>query len=132
MPGLSDERKQALATGRREAAQITAYLKALEAGHDRGVTKAETLERRISRLQDEIAAEQNVLNRVKLIQRRFDAEDKLKGFQTAVDMDALEAGFVGAVVSYSARKNIGYHTWREAGVPARVLKAAGVKRTRRM
>ena len=46
-------------------------------------------------------------------------------------MDTLEEAFVGAASEYSDRKGISYSAWRELGVPAAVLKRAGVKRTRR-
>ena len=90
------------------------------------------MEQKIERLREDIANEDNLLRRVKLIQKRFDTEDKLKEVDTSIDFDALEADFNGVVVSYSERNQISYHTWREVGVPARVLKASGIKRTRRM
>lgn len=128
---MGEEHKAALAKGKREAAKVTRYLKAMEAGLPGGAARAKVLETRIERLQEEIAGEDNVLRRVKLIQKRFDTEDKLKDLDTSIDFDALEADFIGVVVSYSERNQISYHTWREVGVPAKVLKAAGIRRTRR-
>ena len=43
-------------------------------------------------------------------------------------MPALEKAFIGAAASYSARKKISYAAWRENGVSAAVLKAAGISR----
>ncbi len=43
-------------------------------------------------------------------------------------MAALEADFVKAAKNYSERKGISYAAWREAGVDAGVLKAAGLRR----
>lgn len=45
------------------------------------------------------------------------------------DISGLEADFRAVVVSYSARKGLTYAAWREAGVDAAVLKAAGVSRS---
>ena len=128
---MGEEHKAALAKGKREAARVTRYLKAMEAGQPGGAARAKVLEGRIERLQEDIAGEDNILRRVKLIQKRFDTEDKLKDLDTSIDFDALEADFIGVVVSYSERNQISYHTWREVGVPAKVLKAAGIRRTRR-
>lgn len=128
---MGEDHKAALAKGKREAAKVTRYLKALEAGPG-GAARAKVLEQKIESLHEDIADEANLLRRVKLIQKRFDTEDKLKAVDTSVDYDALEADFIGVVVSYSERNQISYHTWREVGVPAKVLKAAGIKRTRRV
>lgn len=129
---MGEEHKAALAKGKSEAAKVRKYLKALEAGQPGGAARAKVLEQRIERLRDDIANEDNLLRRVKLIQKRFDTEDKLKDVDTSIDFDALEADFIGVVDSYSERNGISYHTWREVGVPARALKAAGIKRTRRI
>ena len=48
----------------------------------------------------------------------------------APDLEGLEAGFVEYAKAYSERKGITYAAWREAGVPASILKDAGIKRTR--
>ncbi len=129
---MGEDHKAALAKGKREAAKVTRYLRALEAGQPGGAARAKVLEQKIERLRDDIANEDNLLRRVKLIQKRFDTEDKLKDVDTSIDFEALEADFIGVVVSYSERNQISYHTWREVGVPAKVLKAAAIKRTRRI
>ena len=46
-------------------------------------------------------------------------------------MDVLELGFVEHAASYSDRKGVSYTAWREFGVPASVLRTAGIKETRR-
>lgn len=45
------------------------------------------------------------------------------------DISGLEADFRAVAASYSARKGLTYAAWREAGVDAAVLKAAGVSRS---
>ncbi|GIU89638.1 MAG: hypothetical protein KatS3mg010_0737 [Acidimicrobiia bacterium] len=44
------------------------------------------------------------------------------------DVGALEKEFVKVAKGYSARKGISYGAWREFGVPAEVLKKAGITR----
>ncbi|MDZ7734518.1 MAG: hypothetical protein U5R31_16850 [Acidimicrobiia bacterium] len=41
-------------------------------------------------------------------------------------MRKLESDFVKAAAEYGESKGIDYRTWREAGVPAGVLKKAGI------
>ena len=48
----------------------------------------------------------------------------------ATDMKALEKDFEKVAKSFSERRGIGYGSWRDAGVPAPVLKRAGIPRTR--
>ena len=44
------------------------------------------------------------------------------------DLTALEKDFVKSAKSYSQRKGITYGAWREFGVPAEVLRKAGISR----
>jgi hypothetical protein len=48
---------------------------------------------------------------------------------TGVDMAALEQAFAEVAASYSDRQGISYASWREVGVPAAVLKRAGIARS---
>ena len=127
---MSDDHKQALAQGRLEARAIKAYLAAV-GGRKRGrpVTR-ESLTARIERLEGQIAAESNPLKALDMRQARLDAERQLAAMSESVDLDALEADFVAHAADYSTRKGISYAVWREAGVPADVLKKAAVPRTR--
>lgn len=129
---MSDEHKAALAQGRRESKAIKGYLEALAVPKRRGrPVTSETLELKIAGLDEKIRVETDVLTRVELFQARIDAQTALDQMTATVDMDALEAGFVQHAASYSERKGITWPAWREAGVPAAVLTAAGIKRTRR-
>jgi len=65
------------------------------------------------------------------IQARLDAQTAYDQMTAVVDMEALEEGFVRNAASYSQRKGITWSAWREVGVPASVLAAAGIKRTRK-
>jgi hypothetical protein len=127
---MSNEHKEALARGRTEAREIKAYLKVIEPRRGRPVTR-ESLEKRLTRTEEKIAASSDPLKVVELIQTRLDIEDALARSQASVDIAALEQGFVTHALSYSERKGITYTAWRAFGVPASVLRAAGVPETRR-
>lgn len=127
---MSDEHKAALAQGRLEARSIKAYLGVVgNRKRGRPVTR-ESLSARIDRLENQIAGTSNPLKALDYRQARLDAQQRLTRLEDPVDLGALEAGFVAHAAAYSDRKGISYPAWREAGVPAEVLKKAGVARTR--
>jgi hypothetical protein len=129
---MSDEHKAALARGRRESKAIKAYLEVISVPKRKGrPVTPESLEAKIAGLDERIRDETNPLTRVDLIQARIDAQEALDRMTAVVDIDALEVGFVEYAASYSDRKGITWPAWREAGVSSGVLRAAGVKRTRR-
>lgn len=129
---MSDDHKAALAEGRVQGRAIREYLAALETDRKPGrKLDKDTIDQRIADVQATIDSEPDPAKRVELIQKRLDLEAKLVDLQDEVDLEALEEGFVQAAVPYSERKGITYSAWREAGVPAAVLKRAGVRRTRR-
>ncbi len=63
------------------------------------------------------------------MQERIDLEEELASSENKVDLSGLEAEFIKAAPGYSARKGISYQAWRELGVPASTLKAAGISRS---
>ena len=129
---MSAEHKAAIAQGRRESKAIKAYLQAISAPKPRGrPVTPESLEAKIADLEQRLRNESDPLARLDLYQARIDARDTLDQLTATVDVDALEAGFVQYAASYSTRKGISWPAWREAGVSPEVLRAAGVKRTRR-
>jgi hypothetical protein len=128
---MSEEHKAALAQGRKEARAIKSYLKALSNKKPgRPVTK-ESLDKRLQSVERKIEESDNPLDKVDLIQSKLDIEDALAELENAEDMESLEAGFVESAASYSERKGVSYTAWREYGVPAKVLRTAGIKETRR-
>ena len=128
---MSQEHKDALAQGRKEARAIKAYLKTIEARKQgRSVTK-EGLESRLTRTNEKIEASDDTLKTLDLIQTRLDIQLALSSMEDVENLDQLEAGFVTYAKSYSERKRVSYTAWREFGVPAAVLRAANVPETRR-
>lgn len=128
---MSDTHKAALAVGREESRAVRRYLEALEA-HKPKRGRKRTNDRIQSRLEqiDERIATADPLTRVHLVQERMDLQSELATKEDAVDMTALEEGFVKSAKGYGARKGISYAAWRAAGVDASVLRRAGIARTR--
>ena len=91
----------------------------------------DSLSKRLDTVTAKIDGSDNPLETVELIQSRLEIEKALSELGTGDDYAALEEGFVANAASYSERKGISYTAWREIGVPARVLKSAGIKETRR-
>jgi hypothetical protein len=65
------------------------------------------------------------------MQSRSETEQALESLGTGPDQEALADDFVKHAKAYSERKGISYATWREFGVPADVLRKAGIPQTRR-
>ncbi len=127
---MSQEHKEALAQGRRESRAIKNYLSALGSRRPGRPVTPDSVKQKIAGIEQKLESESDPLKRVDLVQARINAEQQLESVSSAEDIDQLEADFVAAAASYSERKGIGYAAWREAGVPAAVLKQAGIKRTR--
>jgi hypothetical protein len=126
---MSDKHKKALAEGRHQGKAVRDYLAALEAEAHNPRGRKPTHDP--SEIQTQIDAEPDPAKRLDLIQKRLDLEERLASENGSVDLDALEKDFVAAVKPYAERRGISYTALREAGVPASVLKQAGIARTRR-
>lgn len=129
--GMSAEHKAALAEGRTQGRAVRNYLDALEAHKPkRGRRRTpESIATRLKKIESELD-DADAVKRVDLIQERINLEDELASYDHKVDLAALEGEFVKAAADYSKRKGISYAAWREAGVPAATLKAAGIPRSR--
>jgi hypothetical protein len=127
--GMSDSHKAALAEGREQGRAVRLYLEALDANKPRRGRKRtpDSMKKKLDRIQGELA-DADPLKRLQLVQERMDLERQLEAAETKVDLTALEKGFVRAAKGYSQRKGISYAAWRELGVSAATLKAAGIGR----
>ena len=128
---MSQDHKDALAQGRKEARAIKAYLRVLERSKSGRPVTRESLEKRINRIKEKLEVSDDPLKSVELLQTRLDAEATLQHIDEQEDFEAMETGFVANANSYSQRKGISYTAWREFGVPAATLRSAGVPETRR-
>ena len=127
---MSDAHKAALAEGRELGRAVRQYLEALDSTKpQRGRRRTpDSVRKRLAKLPDEIATA-DAAKRVSLIQERIDLERELAELSNSTDIAALETGFVAAAKRYSEIKGLSYAAWREAGVPAAVLKAADIRRS---
>lgn len=126
---MSDEHKAALARGREEGRVVRRYLDALEQRKPRGRQRTpEAIERRLAVVEERLAGADS-LARLHLLQEQADLQAELRHAGPVDDLSAIERAFVKVAASYSARKGIGYATWRAAGVSSQVLERAGIRRS---
>jgi hypothetical protein len=127
---MSAEHKAALVQGRKESKAIKVYLDALASRRPGRPVTRDSLEKRLASIEERLAAEADTLKRVDLHQARIETEEALSSSEESIDLTKMEAAFAAVAAAYSDRKGISYGAWRSAGVPAAVLKKAGVARTR--
>jgi len=129
---MTDDHKAALAAGRAEGLAVRRYLEALEtskAPRGRRVSE-DTIQKQLGEIDTKLAAA-DPLQRLHLVQQKRDLQTRLeRASDSGTDLTELEEAFIKAAADYGARKGIGYATWRESGVPADVLKKAGISRSR--
>ena len=110
------------------------YLVALEHSKPRRgrSTNADALKARLVDLESKLTVA-DPLQRVHLIQERRNLERRIDGasVEAGDDLPELEEAFIAVAAEYGSRKEIGYATWREAGVSAEVLRKAGIHWNRR-
>jgi len=118
-----------MAEGRTQSRAISQYLDALEINRPKRGRKrtVESIDKRLAAIADEFGSA-NAISRLSLIQERIDLLAEKDAMNGGVDLSALEAEFIKAAKPYSQRKSISYAAWRELGVPADVLKKAGIGR----
>lgn len=126
---MTDEHKAALAEGRAQGRAVRNYLEALEAHRPkRGRRRTpESMRTRLAKIEAALDTA-DPMTRLQLVQERLDLAEAIAAAETTVDLSALEDGFVAAAAGYGERKGISYAAWREVGVPAAILKRAGISR----
>lgn len=129
----------ATATKQQDSTEVTInkYLGTLRSSGRRGpkVTK-ESLERKLERLNARINSPNvSPARKASAIQDRLDIEQHLASFNEneaeSANPEELTDEFKKVVAEYSDSHGITWMAWREMGVPAAVLKDAGLPRTRR-
>jgi hypothetical protein len=129
---MSAAHKAALAEGRQTSAIVDRYLSALHVPKQRGRKVS------LASLQQRLAATEAKLKHASGVARLTAAQD-VRDLRARVaevtaagarDIKSLEASFVRVAKKFGEKRGIGYGAWRDAGVPAQVLKKAGVRRTR--
>lgn len=126
---MSAEHKRALAAGREQGRAVRGYLEALDSNRPRRGRKRtpDSVKRRLSRISQELD-QAAPLQRLQLVQERMDLRRELERLSSTTDNAALEKAFTKVAKAYSQRKGISYAAWRELGVPADVLRRAGITR----
>ncbi len=126
---MTEEHKQALAVGRAEGRMVRAYLEALESSRPKRGRKRtkESIGRRLERIEAELEAA-DPLKRLQLTQEQIDLTEELESMDNGVNIADLENDFVRVAQGYAERKGITYQAFRQIGVPASVLKRAGISR----
>jgi hypothetical protein len=129
---LSAAHKRALAEGRTMSATVDRYLSAVNTPKRRGrkVSKS-ALEQRLAEARIKAKSATGV-EKVLAAQDVRDLQSRIANMSVASggDIKSLEAAFVKIAKRFGENRGIGYGAWRDAGVPAVVLKKAGVARTR--
>jgi hypothetical protein len=128
---VTADHKAKLAQGRREARIVGKYLEAISAGKGKRGRKRtpESINMQITKIDREIA-DAPAIRRLELTQKRNDLVAERDRLAARVDLVALEQDFIKIAKSYSKRTGINYGAFRTVGVPAEVLKRAGVSRSR--
>jgi hypothetical protein len=118
-----------MAAGRTESRAVKNYLEALDSNRPkRGRRRTpDSINARLAKIDDELVSA-DAIKRLNLIQERLDLLKELDGLEHQEDLSGLEAEFVKSAKGYGDRKGISYSAWREVGVPAAVLKSAGIGR----
>lgn len=126
---VTDEHKEAMRQGRQESRVVADYLEALRSTKPKRGRKrtAESIGTRLAAIDDELTTA-NAITELKLVQERRDLQAELDAMDDDVDISAMEEAFVEVARAYGERKGISYSSWREVGVPAAVLKRAGITR----
>ncbi|MGI9578490.1 MAG: hypothetical protein ACR2OH_09845 [Microthrixaceae bacterium] len=126
---VSDSHKQAMAQGRAEGRVVKNYLQALEQNKPKRGRKRtpESIRKKLAEIDATIDGA-DPLNKLTMAQQRLDLTAELANMESDSDIGELEKDFVSVAAAYSERKGISYAAWREVGVSAAVLKAAGISR----
>lgn len=126
---MTDAHKAALARGRAEGRVVREYLEALRASRPSPGRKRtpDTITRRLADIEVSLASASPV-QELQLVQERIDLLRELDVMSRKIDLEARERAFASVAKGYSQRTGTSYRAWRAVGVPAAVLKAAGIDR----
>ena len=126
---MTTQHKAALAEGRSEGRAVKNYLEALQQNRPRRGRRRtpDSIKKRLAAI-DGSYNDVSALQQLQLAQERMDLQRELETMGAKVDLSALESDFVKTAAKYAQRKGISYAAWRELGVPADVLKKAGISR----
>lgn len=128
---VSESQKKAMARGRANSRVVKDYLDALERVRPRRGRKRTPAG--IRKRLDTIAVEMDdasQLAKLDMVQERMNLEAELEQMLSAEDITDKQKAFVSVAQEYSESRGISWAAWREMGVPADVLREAGLTQTR--
>lgn len=100
------------------------YLESLHAPRPQGKRTREWLTEQVALLPERIHEEQDAVQRLVLQQKLIDCTQDLEALEG--NGEDVEADFVKVALLFSERRGVSYAAWRAEGVPARVLREAGL------
>jgi hypothetical protein len=126
--GLSTSHLEALDKGRKAGNAVRAYLTHLEQSTPRRRGRRVNWQTRLEASQAALETTTDVVERLRLTQAVQTAQEHLNVAQEDAHVASLEAGFIEWGKHYSEAHGISYAAWRQIGVPARMLREAGITR----
>ena len=126
---MTAEHKAALERGRAEGRIVRDYLEGLRNNKPKRGRKRtpDSIKKRLGTI-EETLADASAIDELQLVQERRDLTAELEQIDVGTDLTELETAFVSVGQTYGERKGISHASWREVGVPAAVLKRAGITR----
>ena len=126
---MTNEHKEALAKGRSQGRAVRTYLEALETHRPKRGRKRtpDSMRARIATI-DASMPDADPMTRLQMVQEKMDLHRSIEAAEVKVDLTSYEDDFIAAARDYGDRKGISYAAWREVGVPAAMLKRAGISR----
>lgn len=113
------------------SATVDRYLTAISTPRKRGrKVSRSTLERRLAAAQERTKSSVGVARLLAAQDVRALRARLTDGSGNDGDIKSLQAEFIKVAKKFGENRGISYGAWRDAGVPADVLKRAGVARTR--
>lgn len=103
---------------------VRAYLESLNAPRPQGKRTREWLTEQANLLPERIHEETDPLQRLVLQQKLIDAVQDLEALDA--NTEDIEADFIKVALPFAERRGVTYAAFRAEGVPARVLREAGV------
>jgi hypothetical protein len=117
----------ALAKGREAGRAMRAYLNTLDTSPKKRGRRA-NWQSKLEMAQAVLADSEDPIDRLKAAQDVIDAQAALEAREAAGNTEDAEAGFVTYGAWYAEQHGISYSAWRQIGVPASMLKRAGITR----
>lgn len=127
---MTKEHKAKLAAGRTEALAVRAYLEYLRDATParRGRRRTpESIDRRIDAIVTDLANDPPPITELHLRQELMNLEAERAETTRHDGREELMSSFIAVAANYGERNGISYSTWRKVGVPANVLRAAGIR-----